>query len=57
MLCLISPSRTELVVVLVYFSLNKVSSALANIAISHRILFCAREVALSEKSKYHSVWL
>ena len=39
------------------FNLYRVTSALASIAISHRILFCARVVALSEKSKYHSVFL
>ena len=44
-----SNTRTEIGRIKSKFSLHRVTSALASIAISHRILLCARVVALSEK--------
>ena len=43
-----------IIVSLVQFSWYRVTSALASVAISHRILFCALVVALAEKKEASS---
>ena len=45
----LSHGNSKVVISLVYFIHGTSASALASTAISHRILFCARVVALSEK--------
>ena len=39
------------------FSLFRVTSALASIAISHRILFCVLVLHCRKEASFHSVWL